>query len=105
MYLLCLNVPYWHSRKAFVRKFSVRSVSHVNILQKTYNQLTLRLMFLAEKCNLQPTLLHYKKLARHLVIQSKMLMVLALQPIGFNKYIFIIIDIQQFYISYRLPIP
>jgi hypothetical protein len=62
-------------------------------------------MFLAEKCNLQPTLLHYKKLARHLVINSKMLMVLALQPIGFNKYIFTIIDIQQFYISYRLPIP
>jgi hypothetical protein len=62
-------------------------------------------MFLVEKCNLQPTLLHYKKLARHLVIHSKMLMVLALQPIGFNKYILIIIDIQQFYISYRLPIP
>ena len=59
-------------------------------------------MFLAEKCNLQPTLLHYKKLARHLVIHLKMLMVLALQPIGFNKYIYIftIIDIQQFYISY-----
>jgi hypothetical protein len=31
--------------------------------------------------------------------------VLALQPIGFNKYIFTIIDIQQFYISYRLAIP
>jgi hypothetical protein len=62
-------------------------------------------MFLAEKCNLQPTLLHYKKLARHLVVHSKMLMVLALQPIGFNKYIFIIVDIQQFYISHRLPIP
>ena len=62
-------------------------------------------MFLAEKCNLQPTLLHYKKLARHLVIHLKMLMVLALQPIGFNKYIFTIIDIQQFYISYRLLIP
>jgi len=55
--------------------------------------------------NMQPTLLHDNKLARHLIIHSKMLMVLALQPIGFNKYIFIIIDIQQFYISYRLPIP
>jgi len=59
-------------------------------------------MFLAEKCNLHPTLLHYKNLARHLVIHLKMLMMLALQPIGFNKYIyfFTIIDIQQFYISY-----
>ena len=51
---------------------------------------------------MQPTLLHYKKLARHLVIHLKMLMVLVLQLIGFNKYIYVfpIIDIQQFYINY-----
>src|SRR5712671_6389712 len=45
------------------------------------------------KCNLQPTLLHYKKLARHLIVYPEMLIVLALESIGFNNiYIFTIID-------------
>ena len=58
MYLLCLT----STCKVFVRKFSVRSVSHVNVLQWTYNQLICELVFLTEKSNLQPTLSHYKNL-------------------------------------------
>jgi hypothetical protein len=56
--LICLT----GTCKVFVRKFSTRSVSHVNILQWTYSQLICELVFLTEKSNLQPTLSHYKNL-------------------------------------------